>query len=104
MAIMNVMATIEIRMPTTTFVVSASPKTSVPTRMAVTGSKTPSTEALVAPMLRVAMASVAVDKMGGSRASPTRVSQAVGAVRTVGIPASDMTILPKKTKVPTERA
>ena len=104
MAIMNVMATIEIRMPTTTFVVSASPKTSVPTRMAVTGSKTPSTEALVAPMLRVAMASVAVDTMVGSTASPTRFSQAVWPVRPVVTPVSDNAILPRKTIVPTERA
>lgn len=104
MAIMNVMATIEIRIPTTIFVVSASPKTSVPTRMAVTGSKTPSTEALVAPMLRVAMASVAVDTMVGSTASPTRFSQAVWPVSPVITPVSDNAILPKKTIVPTERA
>ena len=62
MVIMNVMATIDITMPTTMLVVSASPKTTVPTRMAVTGSKTPSTDALVAPMFRVATASVAVEE------------------------------------------
>ena len=104
MAIMNVMATIEIRIPTTMFVVSASPKTSVPTRMAVTGSKTPSTEALVAPMLRVAMASVAVDTMVGSTASPTRFSQARCPVSPVIIPAPDSAIFPQKTSVPTESA
>ncbi len=48
-------------MPTTIFVVNASPKTRVPTRIAVIGSNTPSMEAFVAPMLRVAMANVAVD-------------------------------------------
>ena len=36
-------------------VVSASPKTNVPTRIAVIGSKTPNTEALVAPIFLVAI-------------------------------------------------
>ena len=51
------------------------PKTKVPTRMAVIGSNTPKTDALVAPMLRVAMASVAVETMVGKMASPTKLSQ-----------------------------
>ena len=37
-------------MPRTIFVVKGSPNISVPTRMAVIGSKTPSTEAFVAPL------------------------------------------------------
>ena len=52
--IINVTATIEIRIPAMILVVSASPKTNVPTRIAVIGSKTPNTEALVAPMFLVA--------------------------------------------------
>ena len=58
------------------FVVSASPKTRVPTSMAVIGSKTPRTEALVAPMFLVAMARVAVETMVGRTASPMRLSHA----------------------------
>ena len=44
------------------FDVSASPKTTVPTRIAVIGSKTPNTEAFVAPIFLVALAKCA---MGG---------------------------------------
>ena len=58
--------------PTTTFTVMLSPKASAPTRIAVTGSKTPRTEALVAPMIRVAMARVAVDTIVGRTARPAR--------------------------------
>ena len=46
----------EIRMPAIMFAVSASPKSKVPTRIAVIGSNTPNTEALVAPMFLVATA------------------------------------------------
>ena len=59
--IINVTAAIEITIPATMFVVRASPRNSVPTRMAVIGSNTPKTEALVAPILRVASANDAVD-------------------------------------------
>ena len=57
-------------MPITMFEVKGSPNISVPTRMAVIGSNTPSTEAFVAPILRVAMASVAVETIVGSSANP----------------------------------
>ena len=61
--IITVTATTEMVMPTTIFVVRGSPNISVPTRIAVIGSKTPNTDAFVAPILRVATASVAVDTM-----------------------------------------
>ena len=48
-------------MSMTMFVVSGSPNIIVPTRIAVIGSNTPSTDAFVAPILRVAIASVAVE-------------------------------------------
>ena len=65
-----------ITMPRTMLVVRASPKTSVPTRIAVIGSNTPSTDALVAPILRVAIANVAVDIIVGKIAKPTRLPHA----------------------------
>ena len=74
--IMKVMATTEMRMPTTMLAVRASPNTMAPTKIAVMGSNTPSTEAFVAPMFRVAKASVAVDTTVGSNASPTRLLHA----------------------------
>ena len=46
---MNVTATMAMPIPATMLVVSASPNISVPTNMAVMGSNTPNTEALVAP-------------------------------------------------------
>ena len=70
--IMNVTATMATEIPIMILVVSGSPNTSVPTTIAVIGSNTPSTEALVAPMLRDAMARVAVETMVGSKASPKR--------------------------------
>ena len=66
--IMNVTAAMEMPMPIIMLAVSGSPNISVPTRMAVMGSNTPSTDALVAPMLREATASVAVDTIVGSTA------------------------------------
>lgn len=60
----------EIRMPVMMFAVRASPKTTVPTRIAVIGSKTPNTEALVAPMFLEAIARVAVDTIVGRTARP----------------------------------
>ena len=77
LAIIKVMAAMESKIPTMIFVVSASPKTMVPIRMAVMGSKTPSTEALVAPIFRVAIANVAVETTVGRRARPTRFIQAM---------------------------
>ena len=56
-------------MPITMFEVNGSPNISVATRMAVIGSNTPSTEALVAPIFRVAIANVAVETMVGNIAN-----------------------------------
>ena len=56
-------------MPITMFEVNGSPKISVPTRIAAIGSNTPSTEALVAPIFRVAIANVAVETMVGNIAN-----------------------------------
>lgn len=74
---MNVTATMAMEIPTMIFVVSGSPNISVPTTMAVMGSKTPRTDALVAPIFREAMARVAVETMVGNRASPTRLIKPV---------------------------
>ena len=71
--IMNMIAAIVRIIPITTFTVMLSPKAIAPTRIAVTGSNTPRTEALVAPIMRVAMARVAVETIVGRRASPTRL-------------------------------
>ena len=74
---MKVIAPIANSMPTMIFVVNASLKTIVPTRIAVIGSNTPNTEAFVAPILRVANANVAVEIIVGNMASPTRFSQSL---------------------------
>lgn len=55
-AIINVTATTEIEIPVIMFELSASPKTGVPTSIAVIGSNTPNTEAFVAPIFLVAIA------------------------------------------------
>lgn len=102
--IMNVTATMAMEMPTMMLVVSGSPNISVPTMMAVMGSNTPSTEALVAPMLREAMARVAVETMVGSRASPTRLSQSAPVVIPAVIAVSELRIFPIKTIAPTMSA
>lgn len=68
------------------------------------GSNTPSTEALVAPMLREAMARVAVETMVGSRASPTRLSQSAPVVIPAVIAVSELRIFPIKTIAPTMSA
>ena len=73
---MKVTAAIESNIPTTIGVVSGSPKANVPTNIAVTGSKTPSTLAFVGPILRVAMARVAVENVVGNMAKPMRLPQA----------------------------
>mgnify|MGYP003533000877 CR=1 FL=1 len=54
--IIKVTATTEIKMPVMMLEVRASPNTKVPTRIAVIGSKTPNTEALVAPIFLVEIA------------------------------------------------
>ena len=102
--IINVTATIEIRIPATMLVVSASPKTNVPTRIAVIGSKTPNTEAFVAPMFLVAIAKVAVETIVGRTASPMRLTQAVPPSSPVILSAPEREHLMKNTTVPTTRA
>ena len=102
--IINVTATMAMQMPTMMLVVRGSPNINVPTKMAVIGSKTPSTEAFVAPILRVAMASVAVETMVGSSAKPTKLSQAAPPSIPAVIVVSENRIIPKKTVAPTVRA
>ena len=102
--IINVTATIAIEIPTMIFVVSGSPNITVPTTIAVIGSNTPSTEAFVAPMLREAMASVAVETMVGNSASPTRFSQSIPVVIPAVMAVSELMIFPMKTTAPTVSA
>ena len=102
--IINVTATIEIRIPAMMLVVSASPKTNVPTRIAVIGSKTPNTEAFVAPMFLVAIAKVAVETIVGRIARPIRLTQAIPLSRPVISSVPDNMLLVKNTTVPTRRA
>ena len=73
--IINITATIEIVIPIIMLLVSGSPNTKVPTRIAVIGSKTSKTEALVAPIFLVATASVAVDIIVGKMARQTKLTQ-----------------------------
>ena len=74
---MNVTAAMDISIPIRILLVNGSPNTSVPTIIAVIGSNTPNTDALVAPILRVDTARVAVDMMVGKIASPIRFSQSI---------------------------
>lgn len=90
-------------MPMMMLVVSGSPSISVPTSIAVIGSNTPNTDAFVAPMLRVAMASVAVDTMVGSSAKPTKLSQSPPVVMPAVMAVSEKAILPRNTNAPTVR-
>ena len=85
-------------------VVSASPKTNVPTSIAVIGSKTPKTEALVAPIFLVAIAKVAVETIVGRTASPIRFIHAIPDSRPVIRAAPESEHLVKKTTVPTSNA
>ena len=62
-------------MPVMMFAVSASPKTNVPTRIAVIGSKTPNTEALVAPMFLEAIAKVAPRRIVYVSCSPASLAR-----------------------------
>ena len=102
--IINVMAAMESKIPMMTFIVNASPNTSVPTRIAVIGSNTPNTEAFVAPMFRVAMAKVAVETIVGKRASPMRFIQAMPPSMPSVMAPSENRILPIKITAPTESA
>ena len=88
----------------TIFEVSASPNTRVPTRMAVTGSKTPRTEAFVAPMFLVATARVAVDTMVGKMARPTRLIHAFAPSIPFISSVPEDRLFVKKTAAPTESA
>lgn len=97
---MKVTAAMARAIPTIMLVVIASPKTTAPTRIAVTGSKTPSTDALVAPILRVARANVAVETIVGSIASPTRFSHADGHSIPVVIELLSVNALPRNMNVP----
>ena len=90
-------------MPRRMLVVKGSPNISVPTRIAVIGSNTPSTEALVAPIFLVAMANVAVETMVGNRAKPTRFSQSQPVVIPAEIAVSEKDILAKNIIAPTVR-
>ena len=102
--IMKVTATMEISMPMMMFEVSASPKTNVPMRMAVIGSNTPRTDALVAPMFLVAIARVAVETIVGRIASPVRLIHAIPPSNPVMSSAPESKHLVKKTMLPTNRA
>jgi len=90
-------------MPVMMLVVSASPKTNVPTRIAVIGSKTPNTEALVAPIFLVAIAKVAVETIVGRIASPVRLIHAIPESSPVISSAPESEHLMKNTKVPITR-
>ena len=91
------------QMPTMMFVVSGSANIIVPTRIAVIGSNTPSTDAFVAPILRVAIARVAVDTMVGSSAKPIKFSHAVLPSIPAVIAVLESTIFPRNTVVPTAK-
>ena len=90
-------------MPRRMFVVKGSPNINVPIRIAVIGSNTPSTEALVAPIFRVAMANVAVETMVGNRAKPAIFNQSPHVVIPADIGAYEKDIIPKNTIAPTVR-
>ena len=102
--IIKVTATTEIRIPVMMLEVRASPNTKVPTRIAVIGSKTPNTEALVAPIFLVAIAKVAVETIVGRTASPMRLIYAIPESSPVMSSAPDIEHLVKKTTVPVSRA
>ena len=102
--IINVTAIIEMQMPSMMFVVSGSPNITVPTRIAVMGSNTPSTDAFVAPMLRVAMARDAVDTIVGSNARPIRLSHAAPPSMPAVIAVLERAIFPRNTIAPTVKA
>lgn len=98
---MNVIAIIEIKIPTMMFVVIGSPKTNAPTSIAVIGSNTPRTDAFVAPIFLVAIANVAVETIVGSMASPMRLSHAILFTKPLVISTSDIISFIKNTTEPT---
>ena len=101
---MKVTETIEINMPMRILGVRASPNARVPTMIAVMGSKTPSTEALVAPMFLLAIARVAVETMVGSMARPMRLSHEPAPLRPESMSIPEHKLLIRKTIDPTSRA
>lgn len=99
--IINVTAAMAMQIPIIIFVVKGSPNTSVPMRIAVMGSKTPSTDAFVAPIFRVAIAKVAVDTIVGRIAKPKIFIQLEVLEIPVVIDVSVKNILIRKTIAPT---
>ena len=87
--------------PTIILIVNGSPNISVPTSIAVIGSNTPNTDAFVAPMLRVANASVAVDTMVGKMANPSRLNHDPTPSIPFIIVTSESNILSRKIIAPT---
>jgi hypothetical protein len=65
-------AKMQMVMPTTTFTVSGSEKTTVPTMMAVIGSKAPNTEVFVGPISRVEREMVSIEIIVGNTANPAK--------------------------------
>ena len=102
--IIKVMASIAIIIPMTMLFVRVSPKTRVPTKIAVIGSNTPSTDAFVAPMFRVATANVAVDMMVGRMARQTKLSQSRLQSMPVIISVPEMAVRSRNTVAPTNSA
>ena len=102
--IINTTAAIEIVMPIMMLFVSGSPKTKVPTTMAVIGSKTSKIEALVAPIFLVATASVAVDIIVGKMARHTKLNQSSPVSMPVVISAPDIMSFTKKIIAPRRSA
>ena len=102
--IMNITAMTAMDMPMTMFEVSASPNTRVPTRIAVIGSNTPSTEVFVAPMFLVETARVAIETMVGITASPTRLTHAIVLSSPVRSSESEVRLMTLNTTAPTRSA
>ena len=70
---MNTTAQMQMRAPATMLEVSGSPNTAVPMNIAVSGSNTPSTEVLVAPILLVDRDRESREIIVGTRASPMKL-------------------------------
>ena len=90
-------------MPTRIFIVIGSLNAIAPIRIAVTGSNTPKTDALVGPILRVARANEAVETTVGRIANPNRLSHAVVPSIPVIIEESPKTIFNMNIMQPTKR-
>ena len=102
--IINTTATIEIVIPIIMLLVRGSPKTKVPTIMAVIGSKTSRIEAFVAPIFLVATASVAVDIIVGKMARHTKLNQSSPVSMPVVISAPEVMSFAKKIIAPKSNA